>query len=40
MSCEKDVSPAEIKNRVRCPYCGCKILFKKRPKVVKKLKAR
>jgi len=25
---------------VRCPFCGFKVIFKTRPKVVKKVKAR
>ncbi|MCS4541341.1 MAG: DNA-directed RNA polymerase subunit P [Euryarchaeota archaeon] len=24
---------------IRCPYCGCRLLFKERPPVVKKVKA-
>jgi len=37
-SCGKNVSSSYIKKRVRCPYCGSKILFK--PRVInKKIKA-
>lgn len=25
---------------IRCPFCGHKLLFKERPKIVKKVKAR
>jgi len=39
-SCGKHVSPEDISKRTRCPYCGGKILFKERPEVVKKVKAR
>ena len=39
-SCGKIVTPEDIKKMIRCPYCGGKILFKKRPQVVKKVKAR
>jgi len=28
--CGKSVKPDYIKKRVRCPYCGSKILFKPR----------
>ena len=39
-SCSKEVTDEDITKRIRCPYCGGKILFKKRPEVVKKVKAR
>jgi DNA-directed RNA polymerase subunit P len=38
-NCGKAVELGE-EGPVRCPFCGNKILFKVRPKVVKKLKAR
>jgi DNA-directed RNA polymerase subunit RPC12/RpoP len=36
-SCNKQVDSTYIKKRIRCPYCGAKILFKERllPTVVK-----
>ena len=39
-SCGKEVTQEDIMKRIRCPYCGGKILFKKRPETVKKIKAR
>jgi DNA-directed RNA polymerase subunit P len=30
--CGKEIEGASIKRRIRCPYCGSKILFK--PKIV------
>ncbi len=39
-NCGKKVSYNEIMRRVRCTYCGGKILFKRRPEIVKKVKAR
>jgi DNA-directed RNA polymerase subunit P len=30
--CDKDIKEEYVKKRVRCPYCGSKILFK--PRVV------
>jgi len=39
-SCGKIVTEEDIVKRVRCPYCGGKVLFKKRPEIVKKVKAR
>jgi DNA-directed RNA polymerase subunit P len=38
-SCGKDISKSDIKGRLRCPYCGGKMIFKKRPEVVKRVKA-
>ncbi len=36
-SCNKIVTPEQMRKRVRCIYCGSKVLFKTRtiPKVVK-----
>ena len=28
--CNKEVSPDYLRKRVRCPYCGSKIVFKMR----------
>jgi DNA-directed RNA polymerase subunit P len=36
--CGKKVSDTYVKKRIRCPYCGSKILFKPRT-VSKKVKA-
>tara|TARA_Y100000310_G_scaffold314505_1_gene363936 strand:+ start:670 stop:807 length:138 start_codon:yes stop_codon:yes gene_type:complete len=36
--CNKKISKTYIRKRVRCPYCGCKIIFKPRT-VVTKVKA-
>lgn len=33
MSCKKEVSMEDIKKRVRCPYCGYRILVKSRSPV-------
>lgn len=37
--CNKKVSQDYVKKRVRCPYCGSKMLFKPRS-VMTKIKAR
>ncbi|MEA2037665.1 MAG: DNA-directed RNA polymerase subunit P [Nanoarchaeota archaeon] len=37
--CNKKVSQTYLRKRVRCPYCGSKILFKGRS-VITKVKAR
>jgi DNA-directed RNA polymerase subunit RPC12/RpoP len=39
-ACGKPVTPEDISKRIRCPYCGGKILFKKRVEVVKTVKSR
>ncbi len=36
-NCHKEVE--DISEGITCPYCGEKILIKKRPEVVKKVKA-
>ncbi|MBR9700515.1 DNA-directed RNA polymerase subunit P [Candidatus Woesearchaeota archaeon] len=32
--CKKEIKPEHIRKRVRCVYCGSKILFKARTKNV------
>jgi DNA-directed RNA polymerase subunit P len=39
-TCGKHVTLEDIAKRIRCPYCGGKILFKERPEIVKRVKAR
>ncbi len=29
-SCSKTLNDEQIRRRIRCPYCGSKIMFKKR----------
>jgi len=36
--CNKKVAPDYIRKRIRCPYCGSKMLFKART-VITKVKA-
>ncbi|HLP79012.1 MAG TPA: DNA-directed RNA polymerase subunit P [Acidobacteriota bacterium] len=38
-ACEKTVSQDYLRKKIRCPYCGSKILFKTRT-VTTKVKAR
>lgn len=40
MNCGKELSEEDLKKRIRCSYCGYRILLKKRPEIVKKVKAR
>lgn len=28
--CRKDVDPTYLKKKIRCPYCGSKMIFKPR----------
>lgn len=42
--CKKEYKQSELEIEegvmgVRCPFCGCKVLFKKTPPVAKKVKA-
>jgi DNA-directed RNA polymerase subunit RPC12/RpoP len=38
-NCKKTIDYKSIKKRVRCPNCGHRIFFKKRPSIVKKVEA-
>lgn len=40
INCGKEVSEEELKKRIRCPYCGYRILLKRSPEIVKKVRAR
>jgi len=33
--CKKNIDPEYIRKKIRCPYCGCKILFKPRTTITK-----
>ncbi len=37
IQCEKEVSPEYLRSKVRCPYCGSKILYKERTATTKVL---
>ena len=39
ISCGKDIKKEEMGRKIRCPYCGGKVIVKKRPKMTKKVKA-
>jgi DNA-directed RNA polymerase subunit P len=39
-ACGKDITVDDIAKRIRCPYCGGKVIFKKRPETSKKVRAR
>lgn len=40
LKCNKEVKPTDELGRVRCPFCGYKVLAKKRPEIVKVVKVR
>lgn len=40
MKCGKDVELDPQFKRVRCPFCGYKVVTKKRSEILKKLKAK
>ncbi len=40
VKCKKDVEIDEQTSNIRCPYCGYRILFKKRSSQPKNVKAR
>ena len=40
LNCGREIDEKDIQNKVRCPYCGGRIILKKRPEIIKKVKAR
>lgn len=40
LNCSKTVALDQVKERVRCPYCGYRVLIKERPKTVVKVEAK
>ncbi|MHA1521483.1 MAG: DNA-directed RNA polymerase subunit P [Promethearchaeota archaeon] len=40
-SCQKEVTKKQLNQLpgVKCPHCGARVLFKKRPQVIKRVKA-
>lgn len=40
LSCGKDIELEQIKDKIRCPYCGYRIVVKQRPKTVSKVPAK
>lgn len=39
LNCGKEISAEDVKKRIRCPFCGYRILMKKRSKVERKVEA-
>lgn len=40
LNCGKLVDLGQVKEKIRCPYCGFKILMKDKPKTVVKVPAK
>jgi DNA-directed RNA polymerase subunit P len=40
LSCKKEIEYEQIKDKIRCPFCGYKVIMKKRPKIVTKVPAK
>ena len=37
LKCGKDVELKQVKEKIRCPYCGFRVVMKKRPKTLIKV---
>ncbi|VVB76140.1 DNA-directed RNA polymerase subunit P [Candidatus Tiddalikarchaeum anstoanum] len=37
--CKKNVDPEQVDKRIRCPFCGSKIILKKITNIERKVKA-
>ncbi len=40
LKCAKEVDDDQLKEKIRCPFCGYRILMKERPKTSSKVSAR
>ncbi|MFQ6020948.1 MAG: DNA-directed RNA polymerase subunit P [Candidatus Aenigmatarchaeota archaeon] len=39
LKCGKDIKFKQIKEKIRCPYCGYRVITKQRSKTIKKVEA-
>jgi len=39
LKCGKDIDLKQVKEKIRCPYCGYRTIFKQAPKTITKVKA-
>jgi len=39
LNCGKKIDAKEVKDKIRCPYCGYRTIVKETPKTVKKVSA-
>lgn len=40
LKCEKEIEMEQVKEKIRCPYCGYRTIMKQRPKKNTKVLAR
>lgn len=40
LNCRKSIDIEQIKEKIRCPYCGYKVVIKTPPKTVVKVQAK
>lgn len=40
LNCQKSIKDEQIKEKIRCPFCGYRVLLKQRPKTRIKVKAK
>jgi DNA-directed RNA polymerase subunit RPC12/RpoP len=39
LKCGKEIDPKQIKEKIRCPFCGYKTIIKEESKILVKVKA-
>jgi len=39
LNCGKTIEMKQVKDKIRCPYCGYRVIIKETPKTIKKVKA-
>ncbi len=40
LNCQKSIKDETLKEKIRCPYCGYRVMIRERAKTVVKVKAR
>jgi DNA-directed RNA polymerase subunit P len=40
LKCKKQIKLEQIRDKIRCPFCGYKVIVKERPKTVVKVESR
>jgi len=40
LDCQKTISAEQLNEKIRCPYCGYRIMIKERPKIPVRVKAK
>ncbi|NIM47378.1 MAG: DNA-directed RNA polymerase subunit P [Candidatus Aenigmarchaeota archaeon] len=39
LNCGKSIEKEQVRDKIRCPYCGYRVVIKETPKTIKKVKA-